>query len=136
MTKRSKSEKDTPKKISHKDIDLANFMLNRRKEWRFGLSLPLIVEGKLPNGKTFKEITTIQNISSGGAYFPLDSEVTVGSKLNLLIDIPRELSGGKNLNLILGGLTVRIDKLNDEEKKQGIALRFYKKFRIISEDEE
>ncbi len=108
--------------------------IDRRREWRFDLPLPAIVEGKLGEGKKFQEKTILENISSTGAYFGLDSGVTVGSKLNLVIEIPDELSPDKKIKLQLGGLAVRLEKPDKKGKKQGVALRFSKKFRFISEE--
>ena len=135
MTNTSSSKK-TPKKIAIKDKSQSNTKFNRREEWRFELPLSVLVEGKISRGKKFKEETILQNISSGGAYFCLDSGVTVGSKLNLVIEVPDKLTEGKKVKLSLGGLTVRLEKPTQKGKKQGIALRFSKKFEFITEDEE
>jgi len=135
MTNTSSSKK-TPKKIAIKEKSQFNTKFNRREEWRFELPLSVLVEGKISRGKKFKEETILQNISSGGAYFCLDSGVTVGSKLNLVIEVPDKLTEGKKVKLSLGGLTVRLEKPTQKGKKQGIALRFSKKFEFITEDEE
>ncbi len=131
MTKKPSSKKAPPKKKTKKKISDLKF--NRRREWRFDLPLRAEVVGMLPQGKQFKEDITLDNISCQGAYFCLDSGVVVGSKLNLVIDIPDELSGGKNLKLLLGGLTVRLEEPDIKEKRQGLAIRFSKKFNIIIE---
>ena len=112
---------------------MPDITVDRRKEWRFELPLSATVEGELPTGKSFKEDVTLENISSGGAYFCLDSGVVVGSKLNLVIEVPTELSKGKKIKLSLGGLTIRLEKPDKKEKKQGVALSFRKKFEFISE---
>lgn len=135
MAKKSRSKKTTTRKELKKGIILPDIKIDRRKEWRFELPLSAIVEGKLPNGKKFEEDITLQNISSGGAYFSLDSGVIVGSRLNLVIDIPSELSEGKKVKICLGGLTIRLEKPTKKGKKQGVALRFQKKFQFISEAE-
>ena len=144
MTKKSTSQKTAPKKTSPKKAapkktskkarDAASIEVNRRREWRFDLPLPVKIEGKLPVGKTFKEETKIENISSKGVYFSLDSGVIIGSKLNLVIDMPKELGGGKKLKLCLGGLTVRLEELDKKTKKQGVALRFHKKYKLLPKD--
>jgi c-di-GMP-binding flagellar brake protein YcgR len=134
--KKTAPKKATPKKTSKKDKDAASIEINRRREWRFDLPLPVRIEGKLPQGKKFKESTKIENISSKGVYFSLDSGVIIGSKLNLVIDMPKELGGDRKLKLCLGGLTVRLEELDEKTKKQGVALRFHKKYKIMPKDSE
>jgi c-di-GMP-binding flagellar brake protein YcgR len=134
MTKKSTPKPTTKKKKTKRSSPPADVTIDRRREWRFDLPLPVVVEGNLEVGKKFTEETLLENISSTGAYFCLDSGVTVGSKLNLIIEIPNELSPDKKIKLELGGLTVRLEKLSRKDKKQGVALRFSKKFKFITED--
>lgn len=124
---------EKPEKI---DKSLTDILKSRRKEWRFQISLPALVKGKLPKGKEFEEKTILKNISSGGAYFSLDSGVTIGSELNLVIDIPNNLTEGKKVQLQLGGLTVRLKKSTSKDKKQEIALCFNEDFQFITRTEE
>jgi c-di-GMP-binding flagellar brake protein YcgR len=126
MTKTSSSK---PKAKPPSDV-----AIDRRREWRLDLPLPAIVEGKGGEGKKFREKTILENISSTGAYFCLDAGVTVGSKLILIIEVPNELSPDKKVKLQLGGLAVRLEKPDKKGKKQGVALRFSKKFEFITED--
>lgn len=122
MKKAQKTKKKTPP---------PSVQTNRRREWRFDLPLPTVIEGNLPHGEKFEESTTLENISSTGAYFCLDSGVVVGSKLNLMIDLPRQLTGGKEVKLKLGGITIRLEEPDRKEKKQGVAIRFSKDFKFI-----
>jgi c-di-GMP-binding flagellar brake protein YcgR len=98
--------------------------INRRREWRFDFPLDTLIEGSLADGAKFKEETLLENISSGGAYFTLDSGVVVGSKLNLFIELPEKLSDGKRLKMRIGGITVRLEKPDKKSKRQGVAVRF------------
>jgi len=107
--------------------------INRRREWRLDLPLTTEIEGKLPYGKKFREATKLENISSGGAYFCMDSGVVVGAKLNLIIELPRKLTEGKKMRMRLGGITVRLEKPDKKTKKQGVAVRFSKDFMVIPE---
>lgn len=116
---------------SKKSASLPVAQTNRRREWRFDLPLSTLIEGKLPHGKKFQESTTIENISGTGAYFCLDSGVVVGSKLNLMIDLPSQLTGGKKIKLNLGGITVRLEEPDKKGKRQGVAIRFSKDFKFI-----
>ncbi len=98
--------------------------INRRREWRFDFPLETFIEGSLADGAKFKEATQLENISSGGAYFTLDSGVVVGSKLNLYIELPERLADGKKLRMRIGGITVRLEKPDKKNKRQGVAVRF------------
>lgn len=130
--------KETPKKIKRAAQKSAykvpsSIEINRRREWRLDLPLSAEIEGKLPYGKKFREATKLENISSGGAYFCMDSGVVVGSKLGLIIELPRKLTDGKKMRMRLGGITVRLEKPDKKTKKQGVAVRFHKDFKVISE---
>ena len=109
----------------------AELKINRRREWRLELPLVAEIEGRLPEGRAFKEETRLENISSTGAYFCLDSGVVVGSKLNLVLELPKELTEGRLLKMRLGGITVRLEKPDKRSKKQGVAVRFNRDFRVI-----
>ncbi|OGD19520.1 MAG: hypothetical protein A2Y70_00285 [Candidatus Aminicenantes bacterium RBG_13_64_14] len=117
MTKKAAPKKKT--KPVPEDLEI-----NRRREWRFDFPLEAFVEGSLADGNRFKEETRLENISSGGAYFSLDSGVVVGSKLNLYIELPEKLADGKRLKLRIGGITVRLEKPDKKAKHQGVAVRF------------
>jgi hypothetical protein len=123
--KKTKKAKPAKKKI------VLPVTINRRKEWRFDLPLTATVEGRLPVGKPFQETAKLTNISSSGAYFHLDSTVIVGSKVKLMIDLPKELTEGQNVRLEVGGLTVRLQKPEKRGKKQGVAVRFAKGFKFL-----
>jgi c-di-GMP-binding flagellar brake protein YcgR len=117
MTKKAAPKKKT--KPVPEDLEI-----NRRREWRFDFPLEAFVEGSLADGNKFKEETRLENISSGGAFFTLDSGVVVGSKLNLYIELPEKLADGKRLKLRIGGITVRLEKPDKKAKHQGVAVRF------------
>jgi hypothetical protein len=114
-----------------KEEAIPSLQANRRREWRLDLPLSTLIEGRLPHGEKFSEPTTLQNISATGAYFCLDSGVVVGSRLNLMIDLPEKLTGGKSVKLNLGGITVRLEEPDKRGKRQGVAIRFNKDFKFI-----
>jgi len=116
------TKKAAPKKKAKAVPD--DLEINRRREWRFDFPLDTLIEGSLADGNRFKEETRLENISSGGAYFTLDSGVVVGSKLNLFIELPEKLADGKKMKLRIGGITVRLEKPDKKTKRQGVAVRF------------
>ena len=118
------------KKAKTADV-IPSIQNNRRREWRLDLPLPAVIEGQLPKGRKFKENTTIKNISAGGAYFSLDSGLAVGSKLNLVITLPKKLTEGKDVKLNVGGITVRLEQPDAKGQRQGVAIRFDKDFRFV-----
>ncbi|NIM91751.1 MAG: PilZ domain-containing protein [Candidatus Aminicenantes bacterium] len=137
MTKKTTSKKTTKKKTPMKKVSPPDHpKINRRKEWRLELPLPGVAEGKLPKGKKFKEVMTVNNISSGGAYFCLDSGVIIGSKINLVLALPDKLSEQKKLKLCVGGITVRLEEADKMRKKHGVAIRFSESYSIIPEKKE
>lgn len=135
MAKKSGKRKTSQKQTPEKAFSFLESKINRREEWRFELPIDAMVEGQLPQGKKFIEEIKLENISSGGAYFCLNSNVIVGSKLTLMIELPEELTKGTRQKLSLSGMIVRLEEPDQKEKKQGVAVRFSKKFRIISEEE-
>jgi c-di-GMP-binding flagellar brake protein YcgR len=109
---------------------------NRRREWRFDLPLEAVVAGELPQGQPFEEKTTIENISSGGAYFGLNSGVVIGSRLNLTINLPERLTEGRKMQLVLSGTAVRLEKAEKTGKKQGVAVRFSRNYKFVAVGQE
>lgn len=124
MTKKARS--GTVSKKTSLPVDSS--LHNRRREWRMELPLPAVIEGRLPRGNKFREPTKLENISSGGAYFCLDSGIVVGSKLNLVIDLPKRMTKGRRVKLLVGGITIRLEDMGQKVKKQGVAVRFFKRY--------
>jgi hypothetical protein len=62
---------------------------NRRTDERLGLQLPVRVQGFHADGKKWEEMTTGEDISAGGAAFPLKHEVAKGQALILTLPLPR-----------------------------------------------
>jgi c-di-GMP-binding flagellar brake protein YcgR len=123
MTKKAAPKKKAVPKKRTKALP-EDLEINRRREWRFDFPLETLIEGSLADGAKFKEATHLENISSGGAYFTLDSGVVVGSKLNLYIELPEKLADGKKMRMRVGGITVRLEKPDKRAKRQGVAVRF------------
>jgi len=128
-TKAAPRKKAAPRRKAKslpKDLEV-----NRRGEWRFELPLTTVIQGKSSQGQKFEEETCLENISSGGAYFCLDSGIVVGSKLNLMIELPEKLTEGQPLKLRIGGITVRLEKPDVKSKRQGVAVRFNRDFKVV-----
>jgi hypothetical protein len=63
----------------------------RRKNLRLDLAVPVRVQGYLADGSTWEEFSTTENVSAGGASFPLTHGVELGQILFLSLALPRRL---------------------------------------------
>lgn len=64
-------------------------MAERRSDCRFKLELPAIIHGESSDGSRFTEKTTLENLSSTGAYFFLENQLLEPAELQLHIDPKR-----------------------------------------------
>jgi len=103
------------------------------KEHGFTFPLPTVVEGIDAAGASFQEETTLSYISHQRSTFPLRSGVALGTKLKLIIDLPKKLAEDKNLKLALKGKVVSIEMGNRQVSKKTITIKFDSKY-IIAPD--
>jgi len=101
-----------------------------KRERDFDICLPTSVSGVDARGREFQEQTELTSISAQEAIFPLDSDVTIGSKLNLCLEIPKTLILENHLRLFLSGKVVFIKIDSNNKKKQLILMHLDKKYKI------
>lgn len=65
--------------------------IERRRETRVAVQIPMLVRCMGRNGRSFEERTVAQNLSSGGAAFTTLNPLDMGSKV--LISVPASSSG-------------------------------------------
>ena len=104
----------------------------RSAERGFKFSLPMLVEGPDVDGSLFREETTLVYMSHAGALFPLQSPVTLGSRLKLVVALPDKLAQGKDLKLVVKGTIIDIDSGNREDRAAKVALRLESRYVIES----
>jgi hypothetical protein len=63
----------------------------RRKTPRMELAVPVRVQGFEPDGSTWEEMSSTDDLSAGGASFLLKHDVELGQVLHLLLPLPRRL---------------------------------------------
>ena len=63
--------------------------INRRKQQRMSLGVPVRVQGHDPNGTPWTEMTMTENADFGGAAFSLKHPVTRGHALHLSLPLPK-----------------------------------------------
>ncbi len=96
----------------------------------FKLTLPLTVEGPDVDGCLFREETTLSYISHNAALFPLQSQVSLGSRLKLAIPIPPKLAEGKDLKLVIKGTIVLIDPSGRNGPGAQVSLRLETRYNV------
>ena len=80
----------------------------QRKHRRYELSLDLEVKGR----KRAQPIQTqTRDISARGLYFNFTEPLDVGSELSFELNLPPELSGGKDVRVRCRGRIIRVDSL-------------------------
>jgi hypothetical protein len=102
----------------------------RPAERGFKLSLPLIVEGPDPDGVFFREETQLAFMSHQGALFPLQTPVSLGSRLKLVVGLPPKLGEGRNLKLVVKGTIVDVDPGDGDGHPAQVALRLESRYMI------
>jgi hypothetical protein len=63
----------------------------RRKNSRLGLAIPVRVQGYTADGSTWEEFSTTDDVSLGGACFPLGHDVELGQILFITLALPKRL---------------------------------------------
>lgn len=103
-----------------------------KRERAFELSLPALVTGQDAMENRFREKTLINSISADEATVWLRSQVAIGAKLIISLDIPKTLILENSLKLHLSG-TVKLAQMDSTRlgKKQLVSLRLDKKFKLL-----
>lgn len=94
------------------------------------LFLPAIVSGINAEGKAFSEKTELTSMSALKAHFGLKSKVTLGTKLNVILDIPKTLILENHLKLRVSGDVIYAKADSSEGTKQQISIRLDRTFKI------
>jgi len=102
-----------------------------KRELSFELSLPALVTGRDSGSQSFREKTRLLSISAQEVKLWLRSRVTIGSRIDLCLDIPQNLFLGNDLKLALSG-TVALAQSDENAggRKQIVAVRLDKRFKI------
>jgi hypothetical protein len=103
-----------------------------KRERAFDLSLPARVTGLDAVGRKFEERTEICSISAQEASFRLQTRLLIGSKVLLNLDVPRTIILEKPLRLLLSGTVVFVKAEDTRGKKQYLAARLDRGFKLQS----
>lgn len=105
--------------------------ITRRRERTFEMAIPALVQGRDALESDFTEKIEVSSLSAQEAVFWLSAKVLIGSKLVLLLQIPRTFLLERPLEVKLAGTVqyVRSD-LSVAEKDQLVSIRLDRTFRI------
>jgi len=103
-----------------------------KRERSFKLSLLTLVRGIDAYGNPFQEQTELVSISSQEAMFTLNSGVIIGSRLQLLLEVPKTLILENQLRMLISGRVSYVRAEQNKGKKQMIVLDLDKNYRINS----
>ncbi|OGD26192.1 MAG: hypothetical protein A2Y56_04005 [Candidatus Aminicenantes bacterium RBG_13_63_10] len=105
----------------------------QNKEQGFTFPLPTQVEGLDQAGRAFREDTVLSFINHQGSTFRLKSPVAIGTKVKLIIDLPKKLADDQNLKLVIKGRVVAIELDDRQNARKKVSIRFESRYIITPE---
>jgi len=96
----------------------------------FDLFLPAVVSGIDARGIEFSERTELSSMSSLKAQFGLKAEVTIGTKLDVVLNIPKTFILENQLKLRISGDVIYAKADSDPRSKRLIAIDLDKTYKI------
>jgi hypothetical protein len=101
-----------------------------KQERYFELSVAALVSGASAKGEEFEERTKISSISSQEASFWLKEKVTIGTRINMCLEIPKTLILESHLNLMISGEVIFVQSETNSKKKQLVIIRLDRSYKI------
>lgn len=93
----------------------------RRGSRRFTMALPITVNES--GGERLKRQGETRDVSFRGLYFVSDSNFEVGSKIEFVLTLPKEITLATDVQIRCSGLVVRVEP---QSEQAGIAARIEK----------
>ncbi len=105
-------------------------MIDSINEMNFDLFLPAVVSGTDASGIEFSERTELSSMSSLEAHFGLKTKVTIGTKLEVVLNIPKTFILENQLKLRISGNVSFAKADPDPRSKQLIAIDLDRTYKI------
>jgi hypothetical protein len=96
----------------------------------FELGLPMRVVGRDRSGRDFEERTVLETMSHTEAAFELRSPTARGADLKLVVSLPRKLSDGGELNLVIRGRVISLASAGQGRSGQRVSLKLESRYVI------
>ena len=95
---------------------------DRRLARRHNLRAPLRVRVRRSNAEEQKAES--QNLSQRGVYFATDLALSKGAALDLLVEMPEEITGVPAAQWLCTGHVVRVEPVESPQGKHGVGVQF------------
>ena len=97
----------------------------RRAAHRFPMSLPLVVRAPA-RGQKSSASTQTNDISASGVYFDMNENFRLGSRIEFVVTLPREITPAADVRIRCLGRVVRVEKekaagAESAERRIGVA---------------
>lgn len=66
-----------------------------------------------------------ENLSKGGVFFASDLSLKIGERIELLLKMPREITGVRASEWLCTGQVVRVEKASSRRCQFGVGVKFY-----------
>lgn len=108
-------------------------MTERRTSRRYDLSLPILV--RLPTEKTVdSQKGRTRDISPRGLYFVMDHDPQTGSRIDLVLTLPTEVTSGTEVLVHALGKVLRVEpRIEDGNTRIGVAA-IIERYDIVREE--
>jgi len=101
----------------------------RRRARRFDLSLPVtLLAAEETTGD--KQTVRTKDISSTGMFIEFDENVQIGTKIELIVDLPQEITQAGTVRLSCTGRVVRIDRTKPSRPGVAVSIERYQFMRL------
>lgn len=101
----------------------------RRRARRFDLSLPVTLLALQEKSGDQQAVRT-KDISSTGMFIEFDEDVQIGSKIELIVDLPQEITQAGTVRLSCTGRVVRIDRAKPARPGVAVSIERYQFMRL------
>jgi hypothetical protein len=90
--------------------------VEKRSSLRYTMALPLSIR----DGKSRELPAETRDVSFRGLYFTLDSDVKVGTEIDFVLTLPKQITLATDVHIRCAGQVTRVESLGD---RKGVAAR-------------
>ena len=96
--------------------------IERRASRRFNMALPLTVKSAGPNG-TIERRGQTRDVSFRGLFFLIDTLYDIGSEIEFVLTLPKEITLAGDVHIRCFGQVVRVEDHPEPNGRRGVAAK-------------